>query len=214
MSSQAARRSSANAISRRGGAHHNTRSSVTPTTPFPHLRNNVLHIGAWVKYRSRDVFGVIPVPDALPGVLFLPGTEGLRYIHMEELLLHHTEDIFSNYDVRAKCVFPRHAQRRHKPGGRGLRPGRERGLPQKDAQGAQSSAPRLAPCQTGAQREDRGRLPRISEKNVSPSRTGRYTAPARRSGPQLRLFPGGPAAGGAAPLADLSGVPALPLLRA
>ena len=73
--------------------------------PFPHLRNNVLHIGAWVKYRSRDVFGVIPVPDALPGVLFLPGTEGLRYIHMEELLLHHTEDIFSNYDVRAKCVF-------------------------------------------------------------------------------------------------------------
>lgn len=65
----------------------------------------MLHIGAWVKYRSRDVFGVIPVPDALPGVLFLPGTEGLRYIHMEELLLHHTEDIFSNYDVRAKCVF-------------------------------------------------------------------------------------------------------------
>ena len=73
--------------------------------PFPHLKNNVLHIGAWVKYRSRDVFGVIPMPEALPGVLFLPCDEGLRYIHMEELLLHHTEDIFSNYDVRAKCVF-------------------------------------------------------------------------------------------------------------
>ena len=73
--------------------------------PFPHLKNNVLHIGAWVKYRSRDVFGVIPLPEALPGVLFLPSETGLRYIHMEELLLHHTGDIFSGYDVRAKCVF-------------------------------------------------------------------------------------------------------------
>ena len=73
--------------------------------PFPHLKNNVLHIGAWVKYHSRDVFGVIPLPDVLPSVLFLPCDDGLRYIHMEELLLHHTEDIFSNYDVRAKCVF-------------------------------------------------------------------------------------------------------------
>ena len=73
--------------------------------PFPHLKNNVLHIGAWVKYRSRDVFGVIPMPEALPGVLFLPCDEGLRYIHIEELLLHHAGDIFANYDVRAKCVF-------------------------------------------------------------------------------------------------------------
>ena len=73
--------------------------------PFPHLKNNVLHIGAWVKYHSRDVFGVIPMPEALPSVLFLPSEDGLRYIHMEELLLHHTEDIFANYDVRAKCVF-------------------------------------------------------------------------------------------------------------
>ena len=26
--------------------------------PFPHLRNKVLHIGAWVKYKSREVFAV------------------------------------------------------------------------------------------------------------------------------------------------------------
>ena len=73
--------------------------------PFPHLKNNVLHIGAWVKYRSRDVFGVIPLPEALPAVLFLPCEKGLRYIHMEEVLLHHTEDIFTGYEVKAKCVF-------------------------------------------------------------------------------------------------------------
>ena len=93
--------------------------------PFPHLKNNVLHIGAWVKYHSRDVFGVIPLPDVLPSVLFLPCDDGLRYIHMEELLLHHTEDIFSNYDVRAKCVFRVTRNADINPRGRGLRHGRE-----------------------------------------------------------------------------------------
>ena len=73
--------------------------------PFPHLKNNVLHVGAWVKHRSRDVFGVIPLPDALPDVIFLPGGEGLRYIHTEELLLHRCEEVFTGYEVKAKCVF-------------------------------------------------------------------------------------------------------------
>ena len=73
--------------------------------PFPHLKNNVLHVGAWVKYRSRDVFGVIPMPDSAPAVLFLPTEEGVRYIHTEDVLLHRTDDIFTGYEVKAKCVF-------------------------------------------------------------------------------------------------------------
>ena len=73
--------------------------------PFPHLKNNVLHVAAWVKYRSRDVFGVIPMPDALPDVLFLPCEDGLRYIHMEELLLRRAGDVFTGCEVREKCVF-------------------------------------------------------------------------------------------------------------
>ena len=73
--------------------------------PFPHLRNNVLHVGAWVKYRSRDVLGVIPLPEALPSVLYLPAEEGLRYIHTEEILYRMCEEVFSNYEVRGKCVF-------------------------------------------------------------------------------------------------------------
>ncbi len=72
--------------------------------PFPHLRNKVLHVGAWVKYKNRDVFAVIPLPEALPPVLFLPGGE-LRYIHMEELLLAFVEQIFPNYTVREKVIF-------------------------------------------------------------------------------------------------------------
>ena len=72
--------------------------------PFPHLRNKVIHVGAWLKYKNRDVFAVIPLPDALPPVLFLPGGD-LRYIHMEEVLLAFVEQIFSNYAVREKVAF-------------------------------------------------------------------------------------------------------------
>ncbi len=89
------------------------RSSVAPILspqivdthhPFPHLRNNVIHVGAWVKYKSRDVFAVVPVPDALPPVLFLPGSD-LRYIHMEELILAFLEEIFPGYIVQEKLSF-------------------------------------------------------------------------------------------------------------
>ena len=73
--------------------------------PFPHLKNNVLHVGAWLKYRSRDVFGVIPLPEALPAVLFLPSEEGLRYIHTEELLCRQAGNVFTGYELKAKCVF-------------------------------------------------------------------------------------------------------------
>lgn len=72
--------------------------------PFPHLKNKVLHIGALVKYKSREVFAVVPVPEALSQVLFLPGGD-VRYIPMEELLLAHLEDIFPGYTVRQKVVF-------------------------------------------------------------------------------------------------------------
>ena len=72
--------------------------------PFPHLKNKVLHVGAWVKYKSREVFAVVPLPDALPPILFLPGND-LRYIRMEELLLAFTETIFPGYTIQEKAIF-------------------------------------------------------------------------------------------------------------
>jgi len=72
--------------------------------PFPHLKNNLLHVGAWVKYKSREFFGVIPLPDSLPPVLFLPGGE-LRYLPMEELLTAFLGESFPNYSVRERMVF-------------------------------------------------------------------------------------------------------------
>ena len=72
--------------------------------PFPHLRNKVLHIGAWVKYKSREVFAVMALPDALPPVVFLPGGD-LRYICMDEILLHFADEVFPDYTVLEKAVL-------------------------------------------------------------------------------------------------------------
>ena len=43
--------------------------------PFPHLANNVIHIGVILKHKNKEVFGVIPMPASLPPLFYLPGTE-------------------------------------------------------------------------------------------------------------------------------------------
>lgn len=72
--------------------------------PFPHLQNKALHIGAWLKYKNNPMFAVIPVPAALPEVIFLPGGE-TRYIRTEEVILEHVSQIFKSDTVLEKTVF-------------------------------------------------------------------------------------------------------------
>jgi polyphosphate kinase len=72
--------------------------------PFPHLKNKVIHVGAWVRYRSREVLALCQVPESLPPVLFLPGAE-LRYIHMENILLAYLDQVFPNYTILEKAAF-------------------------------------------------------------------------------------------------------------
>jgi polyphosphate kinase len=72
--------------------------------PFPHLANKVLHIGALLKSKGKEVFGVIPVPLALPEIVFLPGAD-IRYIHTSEIILSQVENIFKSYSVIEKSLF-------------------------------------------------------------------------------------------------------------
>lgn len=72
--------------------------------PFPHLKNKVLHVGVWLKYKSKEMFGVIPVPETVKPVLVLPGDK-IKYIQTEEILLSRVEEIFANYTVLEKTIF-------------------------------------------------------------------------------------------------------------
>lgn len=72
--------------------------------PFPHLQNKALHIGAWLKYKNNPMFAVIPVPAALPEVIFLPGGE-TRYVRTEEVILEHVSQIFKDDTILEKTVF-------------------------------------------------------------------------------------------------------------
>ena len=72
--------------------------------PFPHLANKVLHVGALLRDKGGEVFGVIPVPASLPEVLFLPGAE-VRFVQTSAVLLSQVDKVFRNYDVVEKVVF-------------------------------------------------------------------------------------------------------------
>lgn len=66
--------------------------------PFPHLQNKVIHAAAVLRYKGREVFGVIPLPTALPPAIFLPDSDA-RYIRTEELLSANLSRIFDPYQV-------------------------------------------------------------------------------------------------------------------
>ena len=72
--------------------------------PFPHLVNKVIHIGVMLRYKKREIFGVVPIPDMLPEVFYLPGS-GLRYIRTENIIRVFVQQLFEPYEVTEKVVF-------------------------------------------------------------------------------------------------------------
>ncbi len=72
--------------------------------PFPHLANGVIHIGVILKHKSKDIFGVIPMPASLPPLFYLPGGE-TRCIRLETIVLEYVEQLFAPYEVKEKVIF-------------------------------------------------------------------------------------------------------------
>lgn len=86
------------------------KSSVFPTLspqivdshhPFPHLQNKVIYIAAMLKRNGKEFFSLIPLPPALPELVFLP-SDDLRYIRIESILLEFVEQVFDTYTVVEK----------------------------------------------------------------------------------------------------------------
>ena len=79
---------------------------VDPNHPFPHLLNKELYVVANLKQDSNTMTGIVPVPQYIPEVLYLPGHD-IRYIRMEKVIMEYLELVFDKYEVSDKnyiCV--------------------------------------------------------------------------------------------------------------
>ena len=72
--------------------------------PFPHLQNKVIHVGARLRRKGKEVLALIPVPAAAPDVVFLPGSD-VRCIPTEQILLSQLSAVFSTYTVEEATAF-------------------------------------------------------------------------------------------------------------
>ena len=72
--------------------------------PFPHLVNKVIHIGVMLRYKKREIFGVVPIPAMLPEIFCLSGT-GTRYIRTENIVRACADRLFAPYEVTETVVF-------------------------------------------------------------------------------------------------------------
>ena len=79
---------------------------VDPNHPFPHLLNKEIYVVANLKQGGSMMMGIVPVPQYIPEVLYLPGHD-IRYIRMEKVIMEYLGLVFDKYEVSDKnyiCV--------------------------------------------------------------------------------------------------------------
>ena len=79
---------------------------VDANHPFPHLLNKELYVVASLKQGDTTMLGIVPVPQFVSDILYLPGHD-IRYIRMEKVIMEYLEIVFDKYEVSEKnyiCV--------------------------------------------------------------------------------------------------------------
>lgn len=71
---------------------------VDANHPFPHLLNKEIYVTATLKLKDKSMFGIVPVPQFVSEVLYLPGHD-IRYIRMEKVIMEYLSLVFPRYDV-------------------------------------------------------------------------------------------------------------------
>lgn len=79
---------------------------VDANHPFPHLLNKALYVIASLKQNGTSMIGIVPVPQFVSDILYLPGHD-IRYIRMEKVIMEYLDVVFDKYEVSSKnyiCV--------------------------------------------------------------------------------------------------------------
>ncbi len=71
---------------------------VDANHPFPHLMNKEIYVTAMLKLKDKSMFGLVPVPQFVSDILYLPGHD-IRYIRMEKVIMEHLSLVFPQYEI-------------------------------------------------------------------------------------------------------------------
>lgn len=75
--------------------------------PIPFLKSGEVYIGCKIRKKTESggkfTFGILPVPENLPKIVFLPKTG--RFLLIEEIIRRYAKSVFSNFDIHSRCIF-------------------------------------------------------------------------------------------------------------
>lgn len=75
--------------------------------PIPFLKSGEVYIGCKIRKKTdaggKFTFGILPVPENLPKVVFLPKSR--RFLLIEEVIRRYAKSVFSNFDIHSRCIF-------------------------------------------------------------------------------------------------------------
>ncbi len=73
--------------------------------PFPFLTGKEIYVCARLTSKSNIVLGIVNTTGVFARVLFLPVKKKIRYILVEDIILHYAGKIFSGYKVEEKSLI-------------------------------------------------------------------------------------------------------------
>ena len=77
-------------------------SIIDTKHPFPHIPNKQLHVAVTLQKKKGTAFALIAVPSDTERLIFL---DEVRFVLLEDLILHFVNLTFANYTVLEKCVI-------------------------------------------------------------------------------------------------------------
>jgi len=73
--------------------------------PLPSLKPGAIYAAGILRHRNRDVFAFVMVPQKISDIIGLPSTDGLRFVHTEDVVLEFMPTLFKGDAVREKLKF-------------------------------------------------------------------------------------------------------------
>ena len=72
--------------------------------PFPFVSNKKLFVALRLENKNKDYLGLVPVPEEVPELIFLPGEE-IRFIPSVNIIYEYSASVFDLYSVRDRIIF-------------------------------------------------------------------------------------------------------------